>query len=61
MKSSQKILDLLSEKTEDISFSLLRESLDIHESTLVRNLEKLTQSGEVRKHSVGKNTFYSLS
>lgn len=60
MKSSQKILDLLSQKSEDISFSELSQNLDIHESTLARNLEKLIESGDVKKKSVGKNTFYSL-
>lgn len=60
MKSSQKILDLLSQKSEDISFSELSQNLDIHESTLARNLEKLIESGDIKKKSVGKNTFYSL-
>lgn len=60
MNSSQKILDLLSQKSDRISFSELRESLDIHESTLIRNLQKLVGTGAVKKYSAGKNTFYSL-
>jgi DNA-binding Lrp family transcriptional regulator len=60
MKSSQKILDLLSQKSENMSFSEMKNNLDIHESTLVRNLEKLIELGDIKKMSVGKNTYYTL-
>lgn len=61
MKSPQKILEYLSSKDIKLSFWDLRDALDMTESTLSRNLEKLVKNGDIFKENSGKNTFYSLA
>ncbi len=60
MKAAEIILAHLADENDPISYTQLKDHIDIHESTLVRNLEKLTEYGDIMKLSRWKNTFYSL-
>ncbi len=60
MKNFEKILHYISTSKTDLSFSDLKNNLDMHESTLVRNLEKLQKSWLLVKQVSWKNTFYKL-
>jgi hypothetical protein len=61
MKNSQKIINYLSQSDSPVSFTELKNNLQLVESTLTRNLEKLQIVWEIKKTSLWKNTFYSLS
>jgi len=61
MKTQEKILDLIKNQTQGISFSGLKSQLDVHESTLSRQLEKLLRNNQISKQVSWKNTSYFIS
>lgn len=60
MKNIDKIINHLLKLENSVSFTQLKNDLDLVESTLARNLEKLVTSWKIKKTSLWKNTFYSL-
>ena len=61
MNTREKIINHISQNWNSVSFTDLKNSIDIHESTLSRNLNKLQQAGELTKNISGKNTSYSVT
>lgn len=59
--NSQKILSYITLKTEVGYAELLEYCQDMNESTLVRNLSRLVQTGALIKKKQGKHTSYQIS